>query len=80
MNQIKNYLLTSAIISLPASAQAYVGPALGGSTIAVILGLVASIAFALFTVIWYPIKHMRKKRKQKGLPDVDEVEKQGKTD
>jgi hypothetical protein len=35
---------------------AYLGPGLGAGTLGVIVGLLGSIALALFAIFWYPIK------------------------
>ena len=44
---------------------AYIGPGLGAGTIAVILGVIGSIFLGLFSILYYPIKRMRKKRKER---------------
>jgi O-antigen/teichoic acid export membrane protein len=46
------------------AAFAYVGPGLGAGTVAVVLGILASIAMAFFAVLWYPIKRLFKKKKR----------------
>lgn len=40
---------------------AYVGPGLGLGTIAVVLGILASVFLALFSVVWYPFKRLLKR-------------------
>ena len=42
----------------PGSAHAYIGPGAGAGTIAIILGILASIAMVFFAVIWYPAKRL----------------------
>lgn len=54
-------LLALAVIALPGVAEAYIGPGLGAGAIAAALGVVGAIFLALFTVIYYPIKRLRKK-------------------
>lgn len=44
-------------------AHAYIGPGAGAGTIAVVLGVLASVAMAFFAILWYPIKRVIKKRK-----------------
>ncbi|MFO8033247.1 MAG: hypothetical protein R6U22_11970 [Desulfohalobiaceae bacterium] len=39
-------------------AYAYVGPGLGAGTLAVVLGLIASLFLAIFAVVWYPLKRL----------------------
>ena len=53
---------------------AYIGPGLGAGTIGVILGVLGSIALALFAIFWYPIKRMLYKNKTKD--DAKAVEQQ----
>jgi hypothetical protein len=43
----------------------YIGPGLGGGVITVVLGFLASIFLALFAIIWYPIKKIIEKLKNK---------------
>jgi hypothetical protein len=43
----------------------YIGPGLGGGVIAAVLGFLASIFLALFAIIWYPIKKLIEKLKNK---------------
>ena len=44
-------------------AHAYIGPGAGAGTIAVVLGILASIVMAFFAILWYPLKRLVKKRK-----------------
>ena len=43
----------------------YIGPGLGGGVITAVLGFLASIFLALFAIIWYPIKKLIEKLKNK---------------
>jgi hypothetical protein len=43
----------------------YLGPGLGGGVITAVLGFLASIFLALFAIIWYPIKKLIEKLKNK---------------
>ncbi|HEY5326775.1 MAG TPA: hypothetical protein VIJ27_07225 [Mucilaginibacter sp.] len=36
----------------------YIGPGLDGGVIAAVLGILASIGLALFAIIWYPVKKL----------------------
>lgn len=45
-------------------AYAYIGPGAGAGTIAVVLGVLASILLAFIAIIWYPIKRLFKGRKR----------------
>lgn len=55
--------LAAALILAPGFAHAYIGPGLGAGAIAAVLGVLGAIFLALFSVIYYPIKRMRKKKK-----------------
>lgn len=60
---------TLAIMALPAvlaasPAAAYIGPGAGAGTIAVVLGVLASILMAFMAIVWYPVKRLLKRRKR----------------
>ena len=44
-------------------AHAYIGPGLGAGALAVMFGFIVAVGLALFSIIWYPIKRIRKKRR-----------------
>lgn len=44
-------------------AYAYIGPGAGAGTIAIVLGVLASIFLAFVAILWYPIKRLFKGRK-----------------
>jgi len=54
-----------ALVMLPMAAQAYVGPGVGAGTIAIVLGILSTIFMAFVGIIWYPIKRMMKRRKER---------------
>ncbi len=49
----------------PKLAGAYIVPGAGAGTIAVVLGVFASIFMALIAILWYPLKRLFRKRKPK---------------
>lgn len=53
------------LMLLSLEAQAYVGPGMGAGTAAVVLGILGSIFLTLFAILWYPIKRLIKKIKEK---------------
>lgn len=53
-----------SLLIAPPPAQAYIGPGAGAGTIAVVLGILASIVMAFFGVLWYPAKRLLNKRKR----------------
>ena len=54
-----------ALVLLPMTAQAYVGPGVGAGTIAIVLGILSTIFMAFVGIIWYPIKRLMKRRKER---------------
>ena len=47
------------------SSYAYLGPGIGGGVIAATLGIILAILAALIGLIWFPIKRLLRKRKEK---------------
>ena len=47
------------------TASAYIGPGMTGGVIAATIGIIVAILAALFGLIWFPIKRLLKKRKEK---------------
>lgn len=54
--------LLVALISSVTPAAAYVGPGLGLGAIGVIGGVILSVFLAIFSLVWYPVKRLLKKR------------------
>jgi hypothetical protein len=67
-------LVFAASLAVPVPALAYIGPGAGAGTIAVVLGVLASIVMAFFGLLWYPIKRLMKKRKAAKGQDDSEAE------
>ena len=61
-------LALSAVLA-STTANAYVGPGLGLGAIGAVLGTVAAIFLALFSIAYYPVKRFLKKRKSKSAQD-----------
>lgn len=51
------------IIATP--SYAYLGPGFGGGMIAATLGIIVAIFAAIFGLIWFPLKRLFKKKKEK---------------
>lgn len=66
--------LATAVALCPESALAYIGPGVGAGAIGAVLGVIGSIFLALFAVIWYPIKRLLKRGKQKQRSDENNSE------
>jgi hypothetical protein len=58
-------LATIYFAIIPASALAYVGPGAGLSIIGSVLALFAAIIVAIFGFLFFPIRRMMRKRKQR---------------
>lgn len=61
------YIPFLLLFMLSASAHAYIGPGMGAGVLASILGVIASVLLSLFAIIYYPIKRILKKRKNRTL-------------
>lgn len=55
------------------SAHAYIGPGLGLGTIMIILGFLGSLLLAVFSVFWYPIKRVFRKRRVASQAEAEET-------
>ncbi|EAU54506.1 hypothetical protein [Mariprofundus ferrooxydans] len=67
-------ILTAAVLvvfTYPTNAYAYIGPGLGVGTIGAVLGILGSIFLALVAIIWYPIKRLFKKIKDRNNDAAD---------
>ena len=63
-----------AVLQLP-TAHAYIGPATGAGTIAVVLGILSSIFLAFVGILWYPIKRLLKGWKASARPSAEPTRK-----
>lgn len=52
------------ILILPLTAQAYVGPGAGLSLLGALWGLIAAVGVALFFIVMWPIRRMRRRKKE----------------
>lgn len=57
------FFINLLAILLASPAHAYIGPGVGAGTIAVVLGVIASIFLAFVAIIWYPLKRLIHRRK-----------------
>ncbi|MGH6948546.1 MAG: hypothetical protein ACREDZ_14540 [Kiloniellales bacterium] len=71
---------TSAVAALlvlfvltPLEAQAYVGPGAGITALGWLVALVAGLFFAVIGFVWYPIKRLRRRRKQRQRQEVSKT-------
>jgi hypothetical protein len=56
------------------SSFAYLGPGVGGGVILATIGIIVAIFAALFGLIWFPVKRLLKKRKEKKEQQQNKVE------
>ncbi len=61
-------LISAILIFLPQTVMAYVGPGAGLSAIGAFFALVFCVIVAVFGLIWYPLKKLFRKPKQKSNP------------
>ena len=62
MQKLSFYISLLVFITTP--AHAYIGPGAGAGTIAIVLGVIASILLAFVGIVWYPLKRLLKSRKK----------------
>jgi hypothetical protein len=58
-------LTSISFVAIPASALAYVGPGAGLSIIGSVLAFLAAVIVAIFGFLFFPIRRMLRKRKQR---------------
>ena len=61
----KLILTTLLFFFITTSSYAYLGPGVGGGVIVATIGVIVAIFAALFGLIWFPVKRLLKKRKEK---------------
>lgn len=59
------------LLSAPQIAEAYIGPGAGIGAIGTVLALIGAILIAILSLIWYPIKLLLVKNKNKRKTDQD---------
>ena len=62
---LKKILLILILILIENPAFAYIGPGMTGGVFAATIGIIVAIFAALFGLIWFPVKRLLKKRKEK---------------
>jgi membrane protein implicated in regulation of membrane protease activity len=66
------FLLVSMLA--PAPAFAYIGPGVAAGAVASALGVLGSIVLGIFSVIYYPIKRLFKKRRKRAGGKAESAE------
>ena len=65
---LARWLAVLLLVTVPAAANAYMGPGLGLGLISVVLGFIGSITLGFFAVLWYPVKRFLRRRRQTKAP------------
>lgn len=74
-NRKQTISLAAALILAAFPAEAYIGPGAGAGTVAVVLGVLASIVMAFLAVLWYPVKRLlRNRRKARQTADAIKID------
>ena len=63
----KLILTTLLFFFINSWSHAYLGPGVAGGAILATIGVIVAIFAALFGLIWFPIKKLLKKRKEKKI-------------
>jgi len=61
----KILISTLLLFFMTSSSYAYIGPGMGGGIILATIGIVIAIFAAIFGIVWFPIKRLIKKIKDK---------------
>lgn len=65
-----------AILLMPSTSMAYIGPGAGLSAIGTVFALIGAVFFLIVGFVWYPFKRLLKRRsshnESDGRDDVDE--------
>ena len=64
-------LLVSLVLFIPDLAQAYIGPGASVTAIGTIIALVGAILLAIVGFIWYPLKRILSRKKEKNSKNTD---------
>lgn len=62
---IFNLIIFAILIINNSPANAYIGPGMAGGFLTAIIGIILAIFAGIFGIIWFPIKRMLNKRKNK---------------
>lgn len=64
---LKLNLITIFFLLISSPSFAYLAPGVGAGAVAATIGVVVAIFAALFGLIWFPIKRLLKKKKEKKI-------------
>ena len=66
---ILSLMVIALLLAAPQSAGAYIGPGAGIAAIGTVIALIGSILLAIVAFLWYPIKRLLAKLKQRRMND-----------
>ncbi len=64
-NQILSAGIAALLIATPHLAYAYIGPGAGITAIGTVIALIGAILLAIVGFVWYPVKRLRAKLREK---------------
>ena len=64
----------AALIATPQLAQAYIGPGAGLTAIGTAVALLGAVLLAMVGFVWYPVKRLRAKLRERKQAEKDEQE------
>ena len=68
---IFSLMVIALLLALPQGTVAYVGPGAGIAAIGTVIALIGGILLAIVAFLWYPIKRLLAKIKQKRVNDQE---------
>ena len=66
-------LIIVIFLLIQSPAHSYIGPGTGGGLIVATIGVIIAILAALFAIIWFPIKILLKKKRDKKEKIKDDI-------
>ena len=72
MFKLISSLVIFCLVTTPSFA--YIGPGIGGGVIAATIGIILAILAVLFGLIWFPVKRLLKKRKEKKEQQLNKID------
>ena len=69
---ILSLLVIALLLAAPQGTEAYIGPGAGIAAIGTVIALIGGILLAIVAFLWYPIKRLLAKIKQKRVNENDQ--------
>ena len=70
-NLILSAGITALLAAAPQLAHAYIGPGAGITAIGTVIALLGAVLLAIVGFVWYPVKRLRAKRRDKKQAEED---------